>query len=235
MKKIIKTDEKIVFSSDMGMTLANAIRRSVNEIPILAIDEVDIYKNDSALYDQIVAHRLGLVPLKNQKLKEGGVVELKLDVKANNKKTDVLSGDFGEMSVISELPLVILEKDQEVEVVAKAKQGKGVEHSKFSPGFVFYRALNNIEIGKDAEKRQELAELYPEVFSSEAGKLKVKNAWALDLDVEELKEFEGVKVTPTDEIVFFIESWGQISADDIFEGAIKALGKNLDEVAKELK
>jgi len=235
MKKITKTDEKIVFSSDMNMSLANAIRRSINEIPILAIDEVDIYKNDSALYDEVLAHRMALVPLKNQKLKEGGVVELKLDVKANNKPTDVLSGDFGDMSVIANLPLVILEKDQEVEVVAKAKQGKGIEHSKFSPGLVYYRILNNIEVGKDAEKRQELTELYPEVFSFESGKLKVKNAWALDLEVEDLKEFDGIKVTPTDEIVFFLESWGQISADEMFEDAIKALSKNLDEVTKALK
>lgn len=235
MKKIIKTDEKIVFSSDMNMTLANAIRRSINEIPILAIDEVDIYKNDSALYDEVLAHRMALVPLKNQKVKDGAVIELKLDVKANNKTTDVLSGNFGDMSVISDLPLVVLDKDQEVEVVAKARQGRGIEHSKFSPGLAHYRILNNVEIGKDAEKRQELAELYPEVFGFESGKLKIKNTWALDLEVEDLEEFKGIKVTPTEEIVFFLESWGQISADEMFEDAVKALNKNLDEVTKALK
>lgn len=235
MKKIIKTDEKIVFTTDMSMTLANAIRRSVNEIPVLAIDEIDIYKNDSALYDEVLAHRMALVPLKNQKVKEGDHVELKLSVKANNKKIDVLSGDFGELSVYEGLPLTILEKDQEVEVVAKARQGKGVEHSKFSPGFVYYRILNKIDIGKDAEKRQELASLYPEVFSVDAGKLKVKNEWAFDLEVGDLKEFEGIKVTPTDEIVFFIESWKQIDADEMFDSAVKALNKNLDEVTKALK
>lgn len=235
MDKITKTNEKIAFASDMSLSLANAIRRSVNEIPILAIDEVDIYKNDSALYDEVLAHRMGLVPLKNQKVKDGDHIELKLSVKANNKKIDVLSGDFGEMSVISDLPLVILEKDQEVEVVAKARQGKAVEHLKFSPGLVYYRILNKIEIGKEAEKRQELASLYPEVFSVEAGKLKVKNSWAFDLDVEDLQEFEGIKVTPTEDLVFFIESWGQILAAEIFEDAVKALNKNLDEVAKALK
>ena len=62
------TSKKITFISDLNISLANAIRRSVNEIPILAIDEVDIYKNDSALYDEIVAQRLGLTVLKNQKL-----------------------------------------------------------------------------------------------------------------------------------------------------------------------
>jgi len=235
MEKITKTDEKVVFISDMSLTLANAIRRSANEIPILAISEVDIYKNDSALYDEVLAHRMALIPLKNRKVKEGDVVEMKLNVKANGKQIDVVSGDFGEDSVYEGLPLTILDKNQEVVVVAKATQGKAINHAKYSPGLVHYRILNKIEIGKDAEKRQELAEIYPEVFSVEAGKLAVKNDWKFDLDVEDLKEFEGIKVTPTDNIVFIIESWGQISAEDIFEGAVKALNKNLDEVSKSLK
>ncbi len=235
IKKIIKTDEKVVFLSDMNLTLANALRRSASEIPILAIDEVDIYKNDSALYDEVLAHRMALIPLKNRKVKEGEFVEMKLSVKADGKRNEVLSGEFGEDSVIKDIPLTIVDKNQEVTVVAKAKQGKGVEHSKYSPGLVFYKILSKIDIAKDAEKRQELATIYPDVFSFEAGKLTVKNEWKFDLDVQDLKEFEGIKVTPTEEIVYTIESYGQISAEEIFEGAVKALNKNLDEVAKALK
>jgi len=235
MKKLTKTDEKVVFATDMNMSLANAIRRSTNEIPILAIDEVDIYKNDSALYDEVLAHRMALVPLKNQKTKEGEFVEMKINVKANNKRIDVLSGELGNQSVLEGIPLVMLDRDQEIEVVAKAKQGKGVDHIKFSPGLAYYRVLNKVEIGKEAEKKQELAEIYPEVFAWEAGKLKVKNDWAFDIEVEDLEEFNGIKLTPTNEIVFTIESWGQISAAEIFEDSIKALSKNLDEVAKVLK
>jgi DNA-directed RNA polymerase subunit D len=235
MKKITKTDEKVAFTTDMNLTLANAIRRSAGEIPILAIDEVDIYKNDSALYDEVLAHRMALIPLKNQKTKEGEFVEMKLNVQAKGQQISVLSGEFGNDVVYAEIPLVILDKDQEVEVVARARQGKAIEHSKFSPGAVYYRILNKIDITKDGEKRQELAELYPSAFSFEGGKLKVENEWAFDLEVEDLKEFAGIKVTPTEEIVFSIESWGQIPAEEIFEGAVKALNKNLDEVTKALK
>jgi DNA-directed RNA polymerase subunit D len=235
MQKILKTNEKVIFETDMNLTLANAIRRSAGEIPILAIDEVDIYKNDSALYDEVLAHRMALVPLKNQKVKEGDFVEMKLNVQAKGQQIPVLSGAFGDNVVYDEIPLVILDKDQEVEVVARARQGKAIEHAKFSPGFVHYRIFNKIDISKEAEKRQELAEIYPTVFSFNGGKLKVENDWAFDLEIDDLKEFEGVKITPTDQIIFFIESWGQISAQDIFEGAIKALNKNLDEVLKALK
>lgn len=234
MEKITKTDEKVAFITEMNLTLANAVRRSVNEIPILAIEEVDMYKNDSALYDEVLAHRIGLVPLKNQKLKEGDSVEFKLSAKANEKSNNVLSGEMGDGVVIDNIPLTILEKDQELEFVARAKQGKGIEHAKYSPGLVYYRILNNVEVGKEAEKQSELAEIFPNVFAFD-GKLKVKNAAAFDLEVEDLAEFEGIKVTPTDKIVFSIESWGQIEAGEIFTDAIKILSKNLDEVAKELK
>ena len=43
---------------------ANALRRTlVADIPKLAIDEVTIYDNTSALFDEMVAHRLGLMPV----------------------------------------------------------------------------------------------------------------------------------------------------------------------------
>ena len=44
---------------------ANTIRRAiVEEVPTLAIENVEFRKNSSILYDEMVAHRLGLVPLK---------------------------------------------------------------------------------------------------------------------------------------------------------------------------
>ena len=69
MKLIEKKDDCVVFQAEIEESLANAIRRSVNHIPILAISHLEVSKNDSALYDEIIAHRMGLIPLKNEKLK----------------------------------------------------------------------------------------------------------------------------------------------------------------------
>ena len=66
-KNLDKEKQKLSFVTDMSTSLANAIRRSVLEIPVMAIDEVEIVKNDSALYDEIIAHRIGLIPIKTEK------------------------------------------------------------------------------------------------------------------------------------------------------------------------
>src|SRR3989338_9050267 len=67
MEIVTKTPGKLIVRMPANESLANAIRRSVAEVPTLAINEVEIFKNDSAIYDEMLAHRLGLIPLKTPK------------------------------------------------------------------------------------------------------------------------------------------------------------------------
>ncbi len=66
-------DNKLSFViNDINPALANTLRRLIIiEVPVLAVDEVEFEKNNSGLYDEIIAHRLGLVPLKNLENKKG--------------------------------------------------------------------------------------------------------------------------------------------------------------------
>jgi len=233
MKLIEKTPESVSIITDMNISLANAIRRSVGEIPILAISEADIYKNDSVLYDEIIAHRLGLIPLKNQKLKAGQTVEMKLNVKSKEDRKDVLSGDLSGDIVYPDMPIVLLENGQELKLVAKADVGVGNVHARYSPGIIYYHHLAKISLSAEGEKQSELAEIYSDVFELDSsGKLKVKEASKCTLDSDDFEEYPGVKIEFGDELVFNIESWGQIDAKDIFVEACKALKDNLSEVLK---
>ena len=236
METIKKTNEEMVFVGDVDVSLANAIRRSVGDVPILAIVEADIYKNDSVLYDEVISHRLGLVSLKNQKMKGDQSVEMKMKAKGKGEENImVMAGLLGDSVVYPETPIVLLGDGQELELVARAKAGTGNEHAKFMPGVIFYKHLPKIKISAEGERYSELAELYPDVFEMFGEKLRVKNAVACDLDADDFKDYVGVDVSLGDELVFSVESWGQIGASEIFVDACKALKGNLSEVIKSLK
>jgi DNA-directed RNA polymerase subunit D len=235
MEAIKKTPEELVLVTDMNISLANAIRRSVGEIPILAVDECDIYKNDSVLYDEIISHRVGLIPLKNQKMGPNDVVEMKLKVKCKGEDTEVLSGSLVGDVVYPTMPLVLLGDGQELELVARARVGKGINHAKFMPGLAYYKHLPKIKLSAEGEKQTELVDLYPDVFESFGEKIRVKNAAACDLDQEDAENFPGVEISFDDQLVFTVESWGQVDAPSIFTEACKALKDNLSEVSKAIK
>ncbi len=240
MKIVEKTKERIIILSELNLSLANALRRASSETPILAIDEVEFYKNDCVLNDQMLAHRLGLIPFRNEKLNlpeecsckgEGCAkctIQLKLSV--DGPKTVYAKDLKGKAEVVyEEMPLAILDEDQKLELVAYARLGRGIEHAKFSPGLVYYRHAYEIT----GEKCKEVLEKYKRqiYFMEKSG-----SNYLADLPeacVDELTHLEGVKVKPSSQVVFIIESFGQMDAKDIFSGSIEVLQEQLKQVRKE--
>ena len=60
------TEESLDFTlSGTDVSMANALRRvMLAEVPVMAIDLVNIHENSTALHDEFIAHRLGLVPIR---------------------------------------------------------------------------------------------------------------------------------------------------------------------------
>ena len=133
---------------------ANAVRRfCIAEVPAMAIDDVVILENSSVLYDEILAHRLGMIPIRTE-LERYNLPEdcdcgnplgchkcrvlFVLDAKGKEKVTTVNSGDLvsedREIRPVSEtIPLVKLAFGQSVKLEAYARLGKGKEHAKWQP------------------------------------------------------------------------------------------------------
>jgi len=172
-----KKGDRLVFLAK-GVTpgFANSIRRTIlSETPIMAIDEVVILENNSILYDEILAHRIGLVPLVNDvneiesilesdpeefKNKEVGFI---LDVVAEDDEVTVYSGDLKPKSplegvavkeivrpVSNKIPLVKLSKGQRILLEAYARYGLGKQHAKWQPVSVSaYKYMPIIKIDKE--------------------------------------------------------------------------------------
>lgn len=67
--KVEKLDSLEMEFDLIGVTpaVANAFRRiMISEVPSMAIEKVYIYNNTSIIQDEILAHRLGLIPLKGK-------------------------------------------------------------------------------------------------------------------------------------------------------------------------
>jgi DNA-directed RNA polymerase subunit D len=119
---------------DSTPSFANALRRvMLNEIPVTAIEEVTIKDNNSALQDELLAHRLGLIPVEGNgtfKLKVEGpltVTSANLQPVDGNVKIDNL-----------EIPIVELLENQRVELTCKTATGTGKEHAKWQVAVVGY-------------------------------------------------------------------------------------------------
>lgn len=219
MIKLLKQDDKqgkLSFVTDLSTSLANAIRRSILEIPVLAIDEVEIIKNDSALYDEIIAHRLGLVPIKTDK----STKEIKFKLKAMGPKTVYSSDIKPSVETEYELPIVLLDNEQELEVICNANLGKGIEHIKYSPGLAYYK--HNID-----------EDIIDYVIVDDEGKVVFDEEETKNLSEDKISKIK--KLKNVNELVFSIESWGQLKPKDIFIRAIDALNDNLDQMNKILK
>ena len=65
LKLLHKEENKVVFLiKDTDPYIINALRRNImEEVPTMSIEEVTFNKNQSALYDEIISNRLGLIPL----------------------------------------------------------------------------------------------------------------------------------------------------------------------------
>ena len=234
MKLIEKKENQMAFTAEIDESLANAIRRQINRIPVLAIDEVEVSKNDSALYDEIIAHRLGLIPIEVSKDKKNPKVTLNV-----KKEGMIYSKEFvGAQAVYGETPITFLNKGQEIKIKATTKIGRGVEHSKFSPGLMFYR--NIAEITLDKELKDDIERNFPE------NKIKDKGNKIIFLDdkkQEILDVCEGIcskkgkkiEVNFKNELVINLESFGQLNVNEIFKKSIDELKKDLQKVAKVVK
>ncbi|MEM3013568.1 MAG: DNA-directed RNA polymerase subunit D, partial [Candidatus Bathyarchaeia archaeon] len=199
--KILEKNENSIrlIIEGIDTPMANAIRRLIlSEVPVMALDDIVMVENSSVLHDEILALRLGLIPLKTD-LDAYNLPEkcsckselgchlcrtvLTLDVEAKDKPLTVYSGDLVPedphiVPVSEKIPLVKLAPGQKIRLEAYAKLGKGTVHAKWQPvSSCVYRYVPIVKIDQTkCNGCKECIEICPKkVFEETDGKVNVTN------------------------------------------------------------
>lgn len=252
----LEGDEMEFVLSGADPAFANSLRRAMlREVPIMAIAEVEFTANDSVMYDEIISHTLGLVPIRTTdgylmpdecKCKEGRCsrCSVSLTLKREGPVTvtsgDLRSSDKKVVPVSSSVPLVKLDKEQKLEFTAIARLGLGKEHSKWQPGVVAYKYMPVFEVDmKACDGCGACIERCPRnILELSGGKAKI-------IDIEKCTMCRAcVEACPRDAIrvghddskfVFRIESTGSLPPERILLRAIEAMGGKCKEFVKQVK
>ncbi len=145
-----RLDEKVAKFTINGVSIsfANLLRRAmISEVPTLAIDDVRIYDNSSVLFDEMLAHRLGLIPLRTDldsyvprsecTCEEAGcplctaTYTLSVEGPGTVYSSDLIPQDPDAAPAEGKIPIITLDKDQKVVLEAYATVNTSKEHAKW--------------------------------------------------------------------------------------------------------
>ncbi|MFQ6063237.1 MAG: DNA-directed RNA polymerase subunit D [Methanosarcinales archaeon] len=236
---------------------ANGIRRcALSEVPTLAIDEVDIYYNNSVLFDEQLALRLGLIPLKadtdllvfpDECDCDGGCSKCQvfLTLNVEGPKTvyseELISADPDVVEVADKkIPIVKLKEDQTIMLNAIARLGIGRDHAKWQSGVACgYKNMPIITIeecdlcGKCIEECPRDILKYnakeDRIIASEEDVIK----FSLCKLCEQICELNAIQISenPTT-FIYNIESDGSMTATDLIIKAADVIKKKSEELGE---
>ncbi|AFL94800.1 DNA-directed RNA polymerase subunit D [Thermococcus cleftensis] len=246
-----KREDSIKFIVEgIDVPFANALRRTIlAEVPTFAVDEVEFFENDSALFDEIIAHRLAMIPLTTPAERfsldalelDDYTVTLSLEAEGPGMvySGDLRSSDEAIKPANPDIPIVKLAEGQRLTFNAYARLGRGKDHAKWQPGFVYYKYLTRIHVSKevpDWEELKELAERRGLPVEETGEELIITTIKAFYLP-RKFEGYEGDKIREEvvpGAFVFTVETNGELPVEEIVATALKILMRKSDRFINEL-
>jgi DNA-directed RNA polymerase subunit D len=250
--------------SGASPAFANAFRRAmIGEVPTLAIEDVRIYDNTSALFDEMLAHRLGLIPIKTdlssystqEKCTCGGAgcpgctVTYTLSAEGPRmvSSSDLIPQDPKAVPVYDNVPIVKLIKGQKLVLEAKAVLNTGREHAKWQPTLVCgYKNYPAVSISEACDACGMCVEECPrKVLAVRGKKVEVVSGKLSDCSMCKLCEKAcmasgigdepAIRVTAeADRYIFVVEGDGSLPVKEIMNRALLYVKEQSDELEKQL-
>lgn len=230
---------------------ANTIRRMIlEEVPTLAVEDLEIKENNTAIYDEMLGLRLGLVPIntdlssyslpKNEdEIKEKNAkCTLQIRLKASKKgyvyAEEAESSDSKCSFAIPRMPIVKLLPKQKIDLTMTAVMGQGKKHAKWSPGLAYYKKEPSLKIGNVKNPALIAQKSTDGVFILKDNKLqvveeKVQESQLLEYYTELDK---AITLEHGDNIIFTVESWGQLSCKEMLKKSAEMLAEKVAEMEK---
>jgi len=251
----LKPKKAVLTLQDVPVHIVNTLRRiMLAEVPKLAIDDVVIYDNTSALFDEIISHRLGLIPLPTDldlldyrdecSCKGKGCPSCTVRYTLSKEGAGmVYSGDLqpAEKSwAITErnIPLVELFNDQRLILEVEAVLGQAKTHAKWqavlAPGYQFIPTISFDPKRKD-EVEDFINEIPQNIVSIKKNTLELDDVNNLSI-LESYMDKEKIDFIQIEKnlnhIQFHFETDGSLLAEDALLSAIDIFEDKLAEFAK---
>lgn len=243
--------------SEVTPAFANALRRAMlADVPKMAIDYVDIYDNTSVIFDEMLAHRMGLLPIKTNlemyKLPDDcdckgagcALCQVTFTLSAEGPgivhSRDLKSSDPETVPADDNVPIIELKEGQKLVLTAVARLGYGKEHAKFqttnSPG---YKYVPIIEISDMCDACKQCADICPRgVFAIEKNRVVVASPYECsmcELCVEAC-DINAIKLSADNTaFIYNIETDGSYSAQEIITRAANTLKTRASQLSEVLE
>ncbi len=251
-------DKAIKFEiKDTTPAFANALRRSISGINILAVDFIEVKKNTSTMYNEILSHRIGLIPLtfkpgtyvETEKCKCNGVgcgkctvkLVLKATGPANIYSSNIASTDETVMPAERSILITRLAKEQEIEIEAVARLGNSKKHARWQAAIAGYQYFPKIKMSDGCDLcgvciRKCQKRLLEEVKGGK--KVELNEPYKCDLCNNCAKSCpKGILAVEGDpsRIIMAVESVSGLSPKEIVISAAESIKEKLGGLKEELK
>ena len=259
VKLLEKDGKSIKFEvKDTTPTFVNALRRSMlNSVNVMAADFVDVIKNNATLYNEVIAHRIGMIPLT---FKQGdynttencackGVGCSKCIVKFVLKKKgpgsvysgDIRSTDDTVQPTDKNILITKLAEDEEIDLEFTARLGTETKHARWQSAVIGYQYYPELKVKSSCDLCGVCIKKCNKKLLSEAKagkKIELDEPYKCDLCKNCAASCPNLALTVDGDpshIIMTVESVCGLAPKDIVLSAAEALGSDLKEVREQVK